>query len=63
MKRKTYNNVLRAVKMIEKKGYSREEAVKLADKVFNEHENDAMPVEWYIEKILPKEEWEKEIIC
>lgn len=49
--------------MIEKKGYSREEAVKLADKVFNEHENDAMPVEWYIGKILPKEEWEKEIIC
>lgn len=38
MKRKTYNNVLRAVKMIEKKGYSREEAVNLADKVFNEHE-------------------------
>lgn len=49
--------------MIEQKGYSREEAVKLANKVFNEHENDAMPVEWYIGKILPKEEWEKETIC
>ena len=25
--------------------------------------NDAVPVEWYIGKILPKEEWEKETIC
>ena len=49
--------------MIEKKGYSREEAVNLADKVFNGHENDDVPVERYIGKILPKEEWVKEIIC
>lgn len=60
MKRKTYNNVLKASKIIQKKGYSSKEANEIALKVFDEHENDVMPIEFYLEKIITKEEYEKE---
>ena len=58
MKRKTYNNVMKAIKLIQKKGYSFDEATKMALKVFDEHENDVMPIEWYIDWIISKEEFE-----
>jgi hypothetical protein len=58
MKRKTYNNVLKAIKLIEKKGYDFEEASKIALKIFDEHENDVMSIEWYINKIVSKDEYE-----
>lgn len=38
MKRKTYNNVMKAIKMIQKKGYDFEEASKMAIRLFDEHE-------------------------
>lgn len=60
MKRKTYNNVMRAAKMIMKKGYDFDEASQLALNIFNQHENSEMKIEWYIEKILSKEEYLKE---
>lgn len=58
MKRKTYNNVLNAIKMIIDKGYTEEEAETIALRIFDEHENGQMPIEFYINKIISKEEWE-----
>lgn len=57
MKRKTYNNVLKAIKLIEQKGYTFEEASEIAIKIFNEHEGDEMPIEWFIKKVVSKEEY------
>lgn len=58
MKRKTYNNVMRAIKMIQKKGYDFDESSKIALKIFDEHANGAMPIEWFIDKVITKEEFE-----
>ena len=57
MKRKTYNNVLKAGKLIQKKGYERQESLEMAVKLFDELEmlNNGMPVEWLIEKLAVKE--------
>lgn len=57
MKKKTYNNVLKASKLIQEKGYDKAEANQIALNIFAEHENDAMPIEFYIDKVLTKEEW------
>lgn len=54
MKRKTYNNVMKATKMIQKKGYNFEEASQMAINIFDQHENGEMPIEWYIDKIQEK---------
>ena len=58
MKRRTYNNMLKATKMIVKKGYSWNEANEIAIKVFDEAEKqkNGMSIEWYIEKIAEKSE-------
>lgn len=58
MKRKTYNNVMKAIKMIIAKGYTKEEAEKMAIRIFDEHENGQMQIEFYIDKIISKAEWE-----
>lgn len=60
MKRNTYNNVVKATKMIQKKGYSLEEANEMAIRLFEEHTRDMNSIEFYIDKILDKEEWKKE---
>lgn len=57
MKRKTYNNVMKAINMIEKKGYNFDESSEIALMIFDEHENDVMPIEWYIDKVISKEEF------
>ena len=56
MKRKTYNNVLKAGRLIQKKGYSEKEALEMAVKCFDNlaEMNNGMPVEWLIEKIADK---------
>ena len=56
MKRRTYNNMLKATKMITKKGYSWNEANEIAITVFDEAEKqkNGMTIEWYIEKIAEK---------
>ena len=59
MKRKTYNNVLKGIKIIQKKGYDFKEAGDIVLKVFDEHENGEMPIEWWLDKIISKEEWLK----
>ena len=58
MKRKTYNNVMKGIKIIQKKGYDFKEAGDIVLKVFNEHENGEMPIEWWLDKIVSKEEFE-----
>jgi len=60
MKRKTYNNVVKATKMIQKKGYSLEEANEMAIKLFDENTKEMNSIEFYIGKILDKEEWKRE---
>ena len=58
MKRKTYNNVLKGIKIVQKKGYDFQESSEIVLKVFEEHENGEMPIEWWIDKIVSKEEFE-----
>lgn len=60
MKRKTYNNVVKATKMIQKKGYSLEEANEMAIRLLDEHTKDMNCIEFYIDKIISKDEWERE---
>lgn len=59
MKRKTYNNVLKGIKTIQKKEYNFQESSEIVLKVFEEHENGEMPIEWWLDKIVNKEEWLK----
>lgn len=59
MKRRTYNNVLKAIKIIQKKGYSFEESRDIVLKVFDEHENGQMSIEFWLDKIARKEQWKK----
>lgn len=56
MKRKTYNNVLKAGKLIQKKGYEEKEALELAVQKFDQLEslNNNMSVEWLIDKMPNK---------
>ena len=60
MKKKTYNNVLKAAKLIMKKGYEYKESLEIAVKIFDEMEasNNGMSIEWRISQIIPKSEWE-----
>lgn len=57
MKRKTYNNVLKAGKLIEKKGYGKQESLEMAVKVFDNMElvKNGMSAEWFIDKIAIKD--------
>lgn len=56
MKRKTYNNMVKATKMIFEKGYTWQEANEIAIKCFDNMEQfkNGMPVEWFIDKIAHK---------
>lgn len=53
MKRKTYNNVLKAGKLIQKKGYNEQESLEIAVKLFDQLEalHNGMSVEWLIGKL------------
>lgn len=58
MKKRTYNNMIKAVKLIENKGYNREEANEIAIQCFDDMEQtkNGMSVEWFIQKIVNKGE-------
>lgn len=62
MKRKTYNNVLKAGKLIQAKGYSEKELLEIAVQKFDELANlkNGMSVEWLIDRIATKTEREGE---
>ena len=55
MKYRTHNNVAKATKMIQKKGYSFEEANEMAIRLFDEHTKEMNSIEFYIDKIQDKE--------
>ena len=59
MKRKTYGNVMKAIKIIQKKGYTFDESSKIALQCFDNAESNpnGFSVEWYLEKIVDKKEW------
>ena len=61
MKRKTYNNVLKAIRLLQKKGYDFDESSKIAIRIFDEHENDVMPIEFYLDMVISKAEWLEQI--
>ena len=53
MKRRTYNNMLKATKLIANKGYEWNKANEIAIQIFDEAEKqkNGMSIEWYIDKI------------
>lgn len=53
MKKRTYNNMLKATKMIVAKGYDFKTANEIAIKCFDNMElsKNGMPVEWFIDKV------------
>ena len=53
MKRRTYNNMLKATKLIANKGYEWNRANEIAMQIFDEAEKqkNGMSIEWYIDKI------------
>lgn len=57
VKRKTYNNVLKAGKLIQKKGYEKQESLEMAVKLFDDLETlkNGMSVEWLIDRLKEKE--------
>ena len=60
MKRRTYKNFMRALKMIQAKGYNGELAEKLTRQCFDnlEQSKNGMSVEWWIDKIIPADDKE-----
>ena len=58
MKRKTYNNVLKAAKLIQAKGYSEKESLEIAVQKFDELASlkNGMSVEWLIDRMATKTE-------
>ena len=51
MKRKTYNNMVKAVNLIMAKGYDRRTANDIAIRIFDfdmKFSNNGMPAEWFI---------------
>lgn len=58
MKRKTYNNVLKAAKLIQAKGYSEKESLEIAVRKFDELASleNGMSVEWLIDRMATKTE-------
>lgn len=53
MKRRTYNNMLKATRLIANKGYEWNKANEIAAQIFDEAEKqkNGMSIEWYIDKI------------
>ena len=56
MKRRTYNNMVKATKLIVAKGYDWKTANEIAMQCFDnmEQNKNGMSVEWYIDKIAVK---------
>lgn len=65
MKNRTYRNMQVATKIIAVKGYDWDTANEIAMKCFDnaEQAKNGMPVEWYIEKVVPFEKSKMEDEC
>ena len=64
MKRKTYNNVMRAIKIVQAKGYEFNEAIEIALKCFDnmEQAHNGMPAEWWLDKVISADEYRQAAI-
>jgi len=61
MKVKTYNNVMKAIKIIQKKGYNFEEAKDIVLLKFENYDKKCgLPIEYFLNKVLSKEEFNKQ---
>ena len=62
IKNKTYRNLMIVINKIQKKGYDFDEAERMARLIFDEFEARplGMSIEEWVNRILPKEEYEKE---
>ena len=49
---------MKGIKIIQKKGYDFQESSDIVLKVFDEHENGEMPIEFYLDKVISKKEYE-----
>ena len=58
MKRRTYNNMVKAVNILMAKGYDKETANKIAMQCFDnaEQSKNGMSIEWWLDKIAPAAE-------
>lgn len=68
MKRRTYKNFLLVMDILQDvKHYTKAESEILARQIFDNVEEDRghgdRPAEWFLDKILPKEEWLSQISC
>ena len=61
MKRMTYNNLMKAIKMIQAKGNTWNESESMARHAFDTCKANgySMPVEWHIDKIMTKADYDK----
>jgi len=57
MSRKTYNNMVKATRMIADKGYEWNEANQMAMNCFETSKQNGMSIEWHINKIASMEEY------
>ena len=59
MKRKTYNNVMRAIKIVQAKGYEFSEASEIALKCFDnmEQAHNGMTAEWWLDRVITADEY------
>ena len=58
MRYRTYKNMVKATQLIADKGYDWDEANRMAIKIFDNYMNkNSNSVEFYIDKIMPKQEW------
>lgn len=60
IKNKTYRNILILTKRIQQKGYTQEEAIKMAINCFDESNPYGMSAEALADRILNKNEYENE---
>ena len=56
----TYRNLVAGIRKIEKKGYSFEEAERMARRIFAEYRPGGLSIEERIRRILTREEYERE---
>ena len=62
MRNLTYRNLMAVIRKIEAKGWSFEEAEKMARNIFAEYRPEGLSIEERVRLVLTKEEWEKEIV-
>ena len=60
IKNLTYYNLMVVVHKIEKKGYTQEEALPIARRIFAEYSPFGLSINALVDRVLTKEEWEEE---